>query len=104
MKKIIAAGILLILMLGIASVSRTGMEYHIGRPAFALCTGDSIKNDCCFKFVKIANGDVIARDQDDRENKAVAEFRRCLMKDIGCSVEMTEMKSKSFEGIAAICR
>ncbi|HOW82429.1 MAG TPA: hypothetical protein PK573_07715 [Spirochaetota bacterium] len=104
MKKIIIAGTSLILTLGLASVSRTGMEYHLGRPAFALCTAASIRNDCCFKFIKIANGDVIARDQDDRENKAVAEFRRCLMKDIGCSVEMTEMKSKSFEGIAAICR
>lgn len=103
MKKIIVTVTSLILLLVVVSLSRTGMDYHIGKPAFALCSADSIKNDCCFKFNKILYGDVVVKDQSTRENNAVAEFKRCLMKDIGCSVEMTEMKTKSVQQISAIC-
>ncbi len=104
MKKIIITGTLLILLLGLVSLSRTGMDYHVGKPAFALCTTESIQNDCCFKFFKILEGDAVVENLKTREKNAVAEFKRCLTRDIGCSVEMTEMKSKSAQQVRAICK
>jgi hypothetical protein len=103
MKKIIITGTLLLSLLVLVSLSRTGMDYHIGTPAFALCSTDGIKNDCCFKFFKVLEGGVMVGDLKTREKKAVAEFKRCLIRDIGCSVEMTEMKSKSAQQVRTIC-
>jgi hypothetical protein len=103
MKKIIITGTLVILLLGLISLSRQSMEIHIGTPALALCTADIIKNDCCFKFFKVLEGGTISKSIKTREINATAEFKRCLRRDIGCSAEMTEMKCKSVQQIRSIC-
>ncbi len=103
MKKIIITGTSVLILLGLVSLSFNTMEYHIGKPAFALCTTEGIKNDCCFKFFKVLEGDAVVENMKTREKKALAEFKRCMMRDIGCSVEMTELKSKSAQQIRTIC-
>ncbi len=104
MKKIIITGTLVILLLGLISLTRDTMNYHFGKAAFALCTTEGIINDCCFKFFKVLEGDVIVNDLNTKEKMAVAEFKRCLRRDIGCSVEMTELKSKSIKQVRNICK
>ena len=98
MKKIFTT-ITLILLLGLASLSRVSTDYHIGSPAYALCTADSMKNDCCFKFFKVLESDASVNDSKTRDRMAMAEFRRCMRSDIGCSVEMTELKCKSVQQV-----
>ncbi|HNW29632.1 MAG TPA: hypothetical protein PKN50_14235 [Spirochaetota bacterium] len=103
MKKIFTT-ITLILLLGLASLSRVSTDYHIGSPAYALCTADSMKNDCCFKFFKVLESDASVNDSKTRDRMAMAEFRRCMRSDIGCSVEMTELKCKSVQQVRSFCR
>ena len=103
MKKIVTYAALVVLMLGLASISRLSVEFHLGAPALALCTADVIKNDCCFKFFKILEGDATVDSQKTREKNASAEFKRCLRRDLGCSVEMSDMKCKSVQQIRSIC-
>ncbi len=104
MKKIFTTITLLLPLLGLASLSRVSTEYHIGRPAFALGTADSIKNDCCFKFFKVLESDASVNDSKTRDRIAMAEFRRCMRSDIGCSVEMTDLKCKSVQQVRSLCR
>jgi len=104
MKKLLTTATLVPLLLGLASLSLVSPDYHIGAPAFALCTADSIKNDCCFKFFKVLENDAAVNDSKDRDRMAVAEFRRCMRSDIGCSVEMTELKCRSVQQIRSLCR
>jgi hypothetical protein len=104
MKKTITAAILTIMFLAAVpfTIDRTG--YHAGTPAFALCNATEIRNNCCFKFINVLEGGAEARPQNTREQMAVAEFKRCLRSDIGCSMEMTEMKTKGIGQIREICR
>lgn len=74
-----------------------------GKRAFAACTAAEMKNDCCFKFVEKLYADTPPGPGETRETRAVSEFRRCLRKDIGCSQEMIEMKSKSYAEIRVLC-
>lgn len=104
MKKTISAALLAILLLAAIPILTDGTRFTAGTPAFALCIASEIKNDCCFKFYNTLEGEAAARDEKTREKMAVSEFRRCLRSDIGCSVEMTEMKSKSAGEIRQICR
>jgi hypothetical protein len=103
MKKIITATAIVFLFFGLMSLSRNDAGYHIGRPAFAICTADDIKNTCCFRFFKVLDGDVIVENPQTREMKAIAAFKHCLRTDVGCSVEMTELKSKGVGQIRHIC-
>ena len=103
MKKLIITTIFLLILLGLASLSRDTWNYHMGRPAFALCTSEGIKNDCCFKFFKVLEGGVVVENLKTREKKAMAEFKRCMRADTGCSVEMTEQKSKSSRQVRTLC-
>jgi hypothetical protein len=104
MKKIIVSAALFLAVFSLASLSLINDGYVAGTPALAACMADEIRNDCCFKFFKVLEGDAVVVNTRTREVKAVAEFRRCLRKDLGCSVEMTEMKSKNASQIRQICR
>lgn len=104
MKKIVITTIFLVILLGLASLSRDTRHYHMGRPAFALCTTEGIKNDCCFKFFQVLEGSATEEDIKTREKKALAEFKRCMRADTGCSVEMTEQKSKSAQQVRSLCK
>ena len=73
-------------------------------PAYAICSSDSIINDCCFKFSKVLEGDAMANSPKTRERMALAAFRQCLAKDLGCSNETTEMKSRELKEVLRICR
>ncbi len=104
MKKIIITTIFLVILPGLASLTLDTREYHIGKPAFALCTTEGIKNDCCFKFFQVLEGSAAEEDVKTRERKALAEFKRCMRADTGCSVEMTEQKSKSVQQVKSLCK
>ncbi|MBN2160694.1 MAG: hypothetical protein JW807_14995 [Spirochaetes bacterium] len=102
-KSIVAAGMAAIL-LGILLMPRNDAGFHAGEPAFAACSAVEIMNNCCFKFRKCLDDDSLDVSPEAREQRAVGEFRRCLRSDLGCSAEMTEMKSKDARQIRAICR
>jgi hypothetical protein len=104
MKKTIMAAILTILALAALPFTIDRAGYHAGTPAFALCSATEIMNNCCFKFINTLEGGSEARPQQTREQMAVAEFKRCLRSDLGCSMEMTEMKSKGIGQIRQICQ
>lgn len=73
-------------------------------PAYAICSSDAIINECCFKFNKVLEGDATANSPKTRERMALAAFRQCLAKDLGCSNEITEMKSRELKEVLRICR
>lgn len=103
MKTIITAAMSVLVLFGSVSLFRDGRDFHAGTPAYALCTTEGIKNDCCFKFFKVLEGGAASDSIASREKKAAAEFKRCLRADVGCSVEMTELKTKSLQQIRSIC-
>lgn len=104
MRKTITAAFMTLTLLAAIQVTTDRDGFRVGMPAFALCTATEIKNNCCFKFYNELEGEATARPLKTREKMAVAEFRRCLRNDIGCSMEMTEMKSKGAGQIRQICR
>jgi hypothetical protein len=104
MKKTVAAAMLTTLLLATVQITINRDGYHAGAPAFAACIASEITNNCCFKFVNTLEGGAEARDEKTRERMAIAEFKRCLRSDIGCSMEFTEMKCKSLGQIRQICR
>ncbi len=104
MRKTITAAMLTLMLIAAIQITTDRTGYHAGTPAFALCTATEIRNNCCFKFRNALEGEATASPLATREKMAVAEFKRCLRSDIGCSVEMTEMKSKGAGQIRQICR
>jgi|RifCSP16_2_1023846.scaffolds.fasta_scaffold405667_1 hypothetical protein len=104
MKKIITSAAILLMLFGLISLPQNKEGFHTGKPAFAICTADDIKNTCCAKFFRILEGDVMVDKPQTREMKALAGFRQCLRKDVGCSVEMTELKSNGISQIRQICK
>ena len=104
MKKTISAALMALLLLAAIPILTDGTGFNAGTPAFALCIASEIKNNCCFKFYNELEGEATAREQKTREKMAIAEFKRCLRSDIGCSEETIEMKSKGAGQIRQICR
>ena len=102
MKRIITIFLALPLF-GLLPLAWDGPIPDAGTPAYAVCSAAEIKNDCCFKFLEKLYADTPLGPGESRETRAVVEFRRCLRKDIGCSQEMIELKSKGFEEIRALC-
>lgn len=103
MKKSLIAAAMTAALLGIILMPRND-GFRVVAPAFAACSATEVRNDCCFKFRKTLDDEVLDTSPEIREGRAVGEFKRCLRSDLGCSVEMTEMKSKSFGQIRQICR
>jgi len=104
MKKTLAAAMLTTLLLAVVQITVNRGGYHAGAPAFADCIASEIKNNCCFKFYNTLEGGAEAREHKTREQMAVAEFKRCLRSDIGCSMEFTEMKCKGVGEIKQTCQ
>jgi hypothetical protein len=73
-------------------------------PAYAQCTTWEIKNNCCYKFFKVLEGNAAEENMQSREKKALAEFRRCLDMDVGCSSETIELKAKNVKGVRSFCK
>ena len=104
MKKIICAAVILLLWGGMLSISRDETWFTGGVPAWAQCSTWEIKNNCCFKFIKVLESGEITNPPENREKKAEAEFKRCLRMDLGCSSELIALKAKSAKEIRSYCK
>lgn len=104
MNKTCIAALSTIILLSLISFTQTDIGFHASTPAFAACSAVEVRNDCCFKFRKVLDDEKLDVSPEAREQRAIGEFRRCLRSDLGCSVEMTEMKSKSAGQVREICR
>jgi len=103
MTKIICAMVILLLWVGMLLLSSNETWFNVGVPALAQCSTWEIKNNCCFKFFKVLEGSENSDPTETREKKAVAEFKRCLSKDVGCSSELISLKAKSAREIRIYC-
>ncbi len=104
MTKTICVALALVLWGGALTLSRDESGIDTGTHAFAQCSTWEIKNNCCFKFFKILESDEIGEPMETREKKALAEYRRCLDKDVNCSRELIDLKAKSVRDIRAYCK
>jgi hypothetical protein len=104
MTKIICAILTVVLWGGTLALSRNESRFNTEVHLLAQCSTWEIKNNCCFKFFKILESDDSGEPMETREKKALAEYKRCLDKDVGCSRELIELKAKSVREIRAYCK
>ncbi len=104
MKTIIFTIFVIALMGGILVPFRNESGFNTGVPALAQCSTWEIKNNCCFKFFKILESPERVEPMQLREKMAVAEYKRCLDKDLGCSSELIGLKAKNARDIRDYCK